>query len=191
MNYGYAEKYNNKYNISKFNSITKLSMSIIESNPEQIINVDMGIMTDIFMAPVYLSDLFIEAGIKGDFEEQTRIIEQMRIQVAKGNVRPDPPKTLINLFESTSNAQFKINSDIDEYGEEHVKINISDKDYVSVEGKEKNKCALLICGVTDVREIDEESGTVMVGYNSSKGEKSIKVPLERVFSGKQRKMFSI
>jgi len=151
---------------------------------EKIIDVNMSKMAIIFMAPAYLADMFVEAGIRGDHNEQFRIIEQMHIEVEKGNVRPDPPKAIIKLFESMTNAQFKVNVDIDEYGEEHVKIDISDKNYVPVEGEERS--GLLICGVTDVRTFDEKAGTATVEYSSSTGPKAVTVPIERVFSEKQR-----
>lgn len=158
------------------------------NSSEKLINVDMSKMTVIFMAPEYLSELFREAAIKNDFVEQQRIFEQMQIEVAKGNVRPDPPMALIELLESMKNSQFKVNTDTDEHGEEHVRIEISDKDYVPVEGVET--CSLVMCGVTDVRDIDEEKGTATVGYDSSTGDKFMTIPIERVFSS-QNKVHSL
>ena len=154
---------------------------------EQLIDVDMSKMAVIFMAPENLTDQFVEAGIKGDYEEHQHILTQMHIEVAKGNKRPNPPKALIKLFESMKNAQFKVNTDVDEEGEEHIRIEISDKDYVPIKGVKTE--SLLICAVTDVRNIDEENGTVTVGYDSSVGDKFVTVPIERVFPSKEKSRF--
>ena len=154
---------------------------------ERLIDVDMSEMAVIYMAPEYLSDQFVEAGIKGNYEEQQHILIQMHTEVAKGNMRPDPPKALIKLFESMKNAQFKVNTDVDEEGEEHVRIEISDKNFVPTEGVKTE--SLMICAVTDIRKIDEEKGTVTVGYDSSVGDKFVTVPIERVFPSKKKLRF--
>ncbi len=151
-----------------------------QTNNKKTVNVDMSNMAIIFEAPPYLCDLFVEAGIKSDFEEQERIIEQMRIEVAKGNKNPNPPKAVIELFNSLANAEITVTTSED--GEDTY-MEIRDKEYIPVEGDDR--CSLLLCGITDVRTVDEKAGTAVVAYDSSVGEKYVTLPIEKVMSSKE------
>lgn len=149
---------------------------------QTIKSVDMSVLAIIYQAPTYLMDLYIEAFIKGDMKELLDIIAQMRVEVAKGNLNPNPPKVLIDFFSTQTDVQFEVHSNDD--GD--VKIHITDNNFIPKEGEKT--AGVILCGVNDIRAASTTVGKAVVAYETSEGEKRQIVPIDRVMSKKEIEM---
>ena len=149
------------------------------TNSQTINNVDMSVLAIIYQAPTYLMDLYMDAFIKGDMKELRDIIERMRVEVAKGNLNPNPPRALIDFFSTQKDVKFEVHSNDD--GD--VKIQITDNNFIPKEGEKM--AGVILCGANDIRAASTITGKAVVAYETSEGEKRQLVSIDRVMSKKE------